>query len=173
GHTKQRILAYEHTINHYFVAEVAPVIKAILNASRPEARFEVIEGSPNGHADLFLHVRIKNADGLWVFSSVAVELKRPYGTDHEDLARASREKWPRWMRGAEMPNDKVAKHVLRQIFDYMRGSNAKAPEYVKGSIASHIGFVSNYNSTWIISVESDTDADTLSSSKNLSRCLCI
>ncbi|KAJ2630677.1 hypothetical protein GGF44_004060, partial [Coemansia sp. RSA 1694] len=65
GHTKQRILAYEHTINHYFVVEVAPVIKAILNASRPEARFEVIEGSPNGHADLFLHVRIKNADGLW------------------------------------------------------------------------------------------------------------
>ncbi|KAJ2640529.1 hypothetical protein GGF44_002547, partial [Coemansia sp. RSA 1694] len=111
GHMKQRVLAYEHTINHYFVAEIAPVIKAILNAKWPEARFEVIEGSPNGHADLFLRVRIKKTDDLWVYSSVAVELKRPYGTDHEESAIASRKKWPKWMRDAEMPNDKVAEHT--------------------------------------------------------------
>ncbi|KAJ2333502.1 hypothetical protein GGI00_002299, partial [Coemansia sp. RSA 2681] len=89
GHAEQRIVAFEHTINHYFVAEVAPVIRAILNAKWPEARFDVIEGSPNGHADLFLRARIKNADGLWVFSFVAVELKRPYGINHEESAIAS------------------------------------------------------------------------------------
>ncbi|KAJ2580175.1 hypothetical protein GGH95_002734 [Coemansia sp. RSA 1836] len=157
GHTEQRIVAFENTINHYFVAEVAPVIKAILNSSRPEARFEVIEGSPNSHADLFLHVRIKNADGLWVFSSVAVELKRPYGANHEKSAIASRKKWPRWMRDADMPNDKVAEHVLRQIFEYMQGSDDGAPEYVRGSIAPHVGLISNYNSTWIVSIRSVAD----------------
>ncbi|KAJ1663182.1 hypothetical protein GGF38_003227 [Coemansia sp. RSA 25] len=173
GHMKQRVLAYEHTINHYFVAEIAPVIKAILNAKWPEARFEVIEGSPNGHADLFLRVRIKKTDDLWVYSSVAVELKRPYGTDHEESAIASRKKWPKWMRDAEMPNDKVAEHVFRQIFTYMRGSDAKAPEYVKGSIASYIGFVSNYNSTWIISVEQATNAGAASNSGRPSKHLCV
>ncbi|KAJ2459193.1 hypothetical protein GGF42_001619 [Coemansia sp. RSA 2424] len=160
GHKKQRIVAYEHTINHYFVAEVAPLIKAILHTSRPEARFEVIEGSPNGQADLFLRVCIKNKRKEWVYSSVAVELKRPYGTKHEESARASQENWPEWMRDAEMPNDNVAELVLRQIFAYMRGSDARAPRYVRGSITSHIGFVSNYNGTWIISVESHANATT-------------
>ncbi|KAJ1995313.1 hypothetical protein GGI04_005844, partial [Coemansia thaxteri] len=104
-----RHLPAESDITSYFVAEVEPRVRAIVETLRPTATFSVVRGHQTAHADLFLQVSMGGAK-----HSVAVELKRPYGARAQLAVRVGHGDQTTWSEDAEMPSEAFGKSLLEQ-----------------------------------------------------------
>ncbi|KAJ2013329.1 hypothetical protein GGI14_005434, partial [Coemansia sp. S680] len=147
---QRRIVNHEQDVAAFFRSEIVSKIRHIISSRRPNVLFEAIEGYPTSHADMFFKVGVENADGTLVCSSVAVELKRPYGDDYVPETPKVRNGWPNWVSAAEMPSEEFAKRAIHQILHYMEGNDTRAPPSVRGSIVRNIGILSTFNVTWIV-----------------------
>ncbi|KAJ2816718.1 hypothetical protein GGI24_005638, partial [Coemansia furcata] len=143
-----RYLPSEHGIVGYFCADIVPVVREILKVSRPGAELLTIVGNPTNQADMFFQVRVKNAAGQWVYSSVPVEFKRPYSYDKKPAAGLTQS--PEWAMEAEMPTPEFGQRVVMQLYGYMSEGSYGAPSVVVGTINPRFGFFSTYNDTWFL-----------------------
>ncbi|KAJ1671468.1 hypothetical protein GGF44_002081 [Coemansia sp. RSA 1694] len=140
-------LPNEQVITGYFLAEFEPAIREVLRVTRPEAEFVVIQGNTHGHADLFLQVRVKDKTGQWIYSSMAVEFKLPYGENKRPIDGSTSS--PEWAKIAEMPSSRLAWQFAMQLDKYMSEGSCGAPDAVKGTVNPRFGIGSTYNETWI------------------------
>ncbi|KAJ1999428.1 hypothetical protein H4R26_005070, partial [Coemansia thaxteri] len=139
-----RHLPAESDITSYFVAEVEPRVRAIVETLRPTATFSVVRGHQTAHADLFLQVSMGGAK-----HSVAVELKRPYGARAQLAVRVGHGDQTTWSEDAEMPSEAFGKSLLEQAWGYAR-DGAGAPQAVANSVCRRVFVVSTYNDTWVV-----------------------
>ncbi|KAJ2889777.1 hypothetical protein IWW38_004503, partial [Coemansia aciculifera] len=141
-------LPCEQAIDGYFIAEMEPSIREILRAARPEAEFRLVPGNTGGHSDLFLQVRVKDKNDQLVYSSVAVELKQPYGANTQPTPGSVQS--PEWAKMAQMPSSSLAAQFAKQLYRYAAEGSLGAPKEMRGSVNPDYAIASTYNMTWII-----------------------
>ncbi|KAJ2884680.1 hypothetical protein H4R27_001933 [Coemansia aciculifera] len=134
----------------YFIAEIEPRIKAILQVSKPHAQFRVISDFESDRAHLFLMVDVPNQAGHRVCCSVAVMFTMPYlfiaERDNVSISNAC----PDWVFGSEFPSEEYGRKILTQVYDYLKDGSTVSPRQVCRTVAQHVAIWSTYNDTWIV-----------------------
>ncbi|KAJ2061967.1 hypothetical protein GGI17_002735 [Coemansia sp. S146] len=134
----------------YFIAEMEPRVRAILQASQPHAQFRVISDLESDRAHLFLMVDVPNQAGYRVCCSAAVMLTMPYLFIAERDNVSTSNACPDWVVNSELPSEEYGRKILTQVYGYLKDGSTVSPPQVCGAVAQHVAIWSTYNDTWIV-----------------------